>query len=144
MKKMLLVGTFVLLGTAGLARADGPNPIELRQAGLDLLAGDFAAIRTVVAAKGDLKGVESAAKAIQRWAALMPELFPAGSDKGPTKAAPEVWSDNAGFVKAAAALGDAAGKLAAMAKAGDEAGLEAQVKLVGAACGACHKDYRQK
>ncbi len=144
MRKVLLLGAVALLATAGLARADGPNPIEVRQTALDLLNGDFAGIRAVVASKGDVKTLELPAKAIQRWAALMPSLFPAGSDKGETKAKPEIWTDNAGFVKAAQKLGDVAGKLAELAKAGDAAGVEAQVKLVGGACGACHKDYRQK
>jgi len=144
MRKALLFGATALLATATMARADGPNPIEIRQAGLDLLSADFAGIRAVVEAKGDIKKLEPSAKAIARFAALMPALFPVGSDKGETKAKPEIWSDNAGFVKDAAALGAAATKLAELAKAGDADGVAAQVKAVGAACGACHKDYRQK
>ena len=144
MKKALFLGAVALFAAAGIARAEGPNPIEIRQTALDLMSADFAGIRAVVASKGDVKTTEAGAKAIQRFAALMPQLFPAGSDKGKTKAKPEIWSDNAGFVKAAMALGDAGGKLAVLAKAGDAAGVAAQVKLVGAACGACHKDYRQK
>jgi cytochrome c556 len=144
MRKALLLGAVALLATAGMARADGPSTIEIRQTSLDLLNGDFAGIRAVVAAKGDVKPLEASAKAIQRFAALMPGLFPKGSDTGDTKARPEIWSDAAGFAKAAAALGETSAKLAVLAKAGDAEGVEAQVKLVGAACGACHKDYRLK
>jgi cytochrome c556 len=144
MRKALLLGATALLATVTMAHADGLNPIEIRQTGLDLLNADFAGIRAVVEAKGDIKKLEPAAKAIARFAALMPALFPAGSDKGETKAKPEIWSDNAGFVKAAAAMGAAATKLAELAKAGDADAVAAQIKEVGAACGACHKDYRQK
>ncbi len=145
MRKVLFLGALALLATNGLALADGPNPIEIRQTGLDLMSGTFAGIRAVAAAKGDVKTLEAPAKAIQRFAALMPGLFPKGSDTGGnTKALPAVWSDAAGFAKAAATLGETAGKLAELAKAGDAEGVDAQIKLVGAACGACHKDYRAK
>ncbi len=144
MRKAILLGAAALLATVSMARADGPNPVEIRQTGFDLLSANFAGIRAVAAAKGDVKTMEASAKAIVRFAALLPALFPAGSDKGETKAKPEIWSDNAGFMKAAAAMGAAAEKLAALAKAGDADGFAAQVKEVGAACGACHKEYRQK
>jgi cytochrome c556 len=144
MNKPLLLCAAMLLATAGLARAD-VNPIEVRQTGLDLLAADFAGIRAVVAAKGDVKTLENPAKAMQRWAAVMPSLFPKGSETGGnTKALPEIWSDMAGFQKAAADLGVEAGKLAVAAKAGDADAVAALVKPIGDACGACHKTYRAK
>ena len=144
MRKILLLGAVALLATLGSARAEAPTPIEMRQTGLDLLSGTFGGIRAVSAAKGDVKTLEAPAKAMARWAALMPGLFPMGSDTGATKAKPEIWTDMAGFEKAAAALGAAATKLAELAKAGDAEGVEAQIKLVGGACGACHNSYRAK
>lgn len=145
MKKALLLGAVAMLAAAGVARADGAGTIEMRQVGLDLLNADFAGIRAVVAAKGDVKTLEGPAKAMQRWAMLMPSLFPKGTETGGnTKAKPEIWTDMAGFEKASMALGAASGKLAELAKAGDADAVAAQIKEVGAACGACHKDYRQK
>src|SRR4051812_9689605 len=108
-------------GTMGAARAQsqGPNIIEFRQVGMALLAGDFAGNRDVAAAKSDVKTLEGRAKAMQRWAALIPAGLPAGTAAGNnTKALAEVWSDNAGFQKAAATMGEAAGKLADAAKSG--------------------------
>ena len=55
MRKVLFLGAVALLATAGLARADGPSMIEIRQTALDLMGGDFAGIRAVVAAKADVK-----------------------------------------------------------------------------------------
>jgi cytochrome c556 len=142
-KTVVLVTMTILAGAAGIARADGLDPIEVRQTGLDLMAGDFAGIRAVVAAKGDLKKLEYPAKAIQRFATLMPSLFPPGSDTGHnTKASPQIWSDRPGFEKAAANLGDAAGKLVVAVHGGDQDAAEAQVKAIDDACGACHKAYR--
>ena len=106
---------------------------------------DFAGIRAVVALKGDVKTLEKPADAMARWIKQFPSQFPPGSDTGHnTKALPTVWSDNAGFVKAANVLADAADKLALLAKAGDAAGVASQVKVVGDACGACHKTYRAR
>ena len=73
-----------------------------------------------------------------------PTTFPAGSDKGPTKALPTVWSDPTGFHRAADNLVATAEKLAQLAKAGDAEAVAAQVKVVGDACSACHRTYRQR
>ncbi len=134
----------MIVAVGGAAYAEGFDPIETRKAGQDLLAGDFGGIKAVIVANGDVKTLEGPAKAIQRWALVFPTLFPAGSDKGDTKAAPAIWSDPAGFQKAAVALSNAGATLAAAAKAGDATAVAAAFKGVGEACGACHKDYRLK
>ena len=98
-----------MLAGLGVARADGLDPIAVRQAGFDLQNGDFAFIRAVVAAKGDVKPLEVPAKAIAKWTAVIPTLFPKGTETGGnTKALPEIWSDPAGFQKIALAATDAA------------------------------------
>lgn len=119
--------------------------IEARQAGQDMLAGNFAGIQATLAAKGDVTKVAGSAAAMARWARNLPTLFPAGTETmHNTHALPAVWSDHAGFVKAANDFADAADKLSALAKAGDTAAMPDQVKAVGAACGACHRTYRQR
>jgi cytochrome c556 len=119
--------------------------IEARQAGQDMLSGSFDGIRATLAAKGDVTKLADSAKAMARWARNLPTLFPAGTDKlHNTHALPAVWSDHAGFVKAANDFADTADKLSALAKAGDAAGMADQVKAVGAACGACHRTYRAR
>ena len=142
MIRILGFAAAVLVGLGGAAQAQGIDPINTRQTGLDLLSGTFANVRNVVAANGDVKTLEASGKAIQRWGTLMPSLFPPGSDKGATKAAPAIWTDNAGFQTAAAALASAGGMLAGAAKAGDVEAVKASVKAIGDACGACHKGYR--
>jgi len=129
----------------GAARADGPDVIAVRQAGYDLQNGDFAYIRAVVKDKGDVKPLEVPAKAIARWASLIPTLFPKGTETGgDTKALPEIWSDPEGFKKISVAATEAATKLATDAKAGDADAVAADTKLLGEQCGACHKAYRAK
>jgi cytochrome c556 len=133
------------VGGSGAAKADGLDPIAVRQAVMSLQGGDFAYIRAVLAAKGDVKPLEVPAKAIMKSTAVIPTLFPKGTESGgDTRALPEVWSDPAGFQKIAAAARDAATKLAAAAKADDADEVAADTKLLGEQCGACHKAYRAK
>lgn len=126
------------------AHADGPDLIAVRKAGQDLINGNFAYIRSVVAAKGEVKPLEVPAQAIAKWAPVFPSLFPPGTDKGETRALPAIWSDPAGFQKAADALKAAALKLADAAKAGDADAVTADTKELGDTCAACHKSFRAK
>jgi cytochrome c556 len=145
MKRTVVLLAVSMLAAGGIARAADFDPILTRQSGLDLLSGDFSGINAVVKAKGDVKSLENPAKAIQRWAGVMPTLFPKGSETGHnTKALPEIWSDQAGFEKAAADLGEAAGKLVVAAKSGDADAVAIEAKAVGDACGACHRKYRAR
>ncbi len=146
MRKTLALAAALAVAASGLAVAQtGPNPIETRQVAFALLGGNYAGIRAVATAKGDVKTLEGPAKAIARYAAIIPTLFPAGTQTGNgTKALPEIWSDNAGFQKAAAGLGEAAAQLAKVANAGDAAGVDAAIKAVGDACGACHRTFRAR
>jgi cytochrome c556 len=145
MKIRFAVCTVSLLAGMGIAHAEGLDPIAIRQVGMALTGGDFAFIKTTVTAKGEVKPLEVPAKAIARWAATIPVLFPAGTEKGgDTKALPEVWSDRAGFEKDAREMGVAATKLAEAAKANDAEAVAADTKALGEACGACHKGYRAK
>ena len=129
----------------GVARADGPDIIAVRQAGFAMQGGNFAFIRAVVAAKGDVKPLEVPAKAIAKWSAVIPTVFPKGTETGDdTKALPEIWSDPSGFQKIAAKLNEVALKLASDAAAGNADDVASDTKLLGEQCGACHKVYRAK
>jgi cytochrome c556 len=145
MTRKLALVTALVLGLGGTALAQQAfDPIKTRQAGQDLVAGTFAGVKAVITLKGDVKTLEGPGKAIQKWALVFPTLFPAGSDKGETKAAPAIWTDRAGFEKDAMALSAAAEKLSVAAKAGDEPAVAAAFKEAGEACGACHKEFRLK
>jgi cytochrome c556 len=144
MTRKLGLATGLVLALGGAAYAQTFDPIQTRKAGQELVAGTLGGIKAVITLKGDVKTVAGPAEAIQKWALVFPTLFPAGTDKGDTKAAPAIWTDRAGFQKDADALSAAAEKLATAAKAGDETAVAAAYKGVGEACGACHHDYRLK
>src|ERR1700722_10216700 len=145
MTRKLALAAAMILAVGGSALADGIDPIQTRQTGMDLVTGTLLGVKAVVTANGDVKTLEGSGKAIQRWGKVLVTLFPPGSDKGETnKAGPAIWTDNAGFQKAAMGLSTAGETLASGAKSGDATAVAAAFKGVGEPCGACHKDYRLK
>jgi cytochrome c556 len=146
MKRLFLAFALLLLAAPVLtAPAQAQDYIAIRKAGQGLMAGTFGGLRLAVTAKTDVKTLAYPPADMAAWMRVFPSMFPKGTETGGnTKALPAVWSDRAGFEKAAANFIDAATKLSDLAKAGDTEAFAAQVKVVGEACGACHKDYRAK
>ena len=92
-----------------------------------------------------MKGLRDAAKGLAAWGRVIPGMFPDGTQAGhDTHALPAVWTDRAGFEKAAETFWTQADKLAVLAEANDKAGFAAQYTATTQACGACHRNYRAK
>ena len=151
MRRMMLGGLAVAVGMVGLARAaDGialkpDDIIAARQAGFALQGAEATAMKAIVDSGGSVKPLADGAKALAKWGHVIPTMFPDGTQTGhDTKAKPEIWTDRAGFEKAAADYAAAADKLAALAEADDKAGFAAQYKETTAACGGCHRPYRAR
>lgn len=70
--------------------------------------------------------------------------FVPGSDKGETRAKPEVWSENAKFKAGAEKMQDAVGKLATAAKSGNLDTMKAAFGPAAQTCKACHDDFRKE
>jgi cytochrome c556 len=134
----LVAGGMVGGATMALAQAD---VIKARQDNRKAAAAEMRAIKGIVDAKGDVKDAKSHAAKLKELEVAFDGMFPAGSDKGETKALPTVWSDMAGFKKAGA---DAVAAYDKMAAATDLAALTAAFADTGKACGACHNTYRAK
>ncbi|MBZ9815034.1 c-type cytochrome [Mesorhizobium sp. CA7] len=139
-----LVIAISVLAFAGSAYAD---PIQGRQALMKergKLAGQISKV-----VKGetpfDAAAVLDALKALQANAEKfdVDTLFPAGSDKGDTTAAPKIWEDMAGF-KAAEDKFLADTKAAVASPPADVDALKAQLNTLGGDCGTCHQTYRIK
>src|SRR5271154_3574281 len=98
MRKSLLVAVIgalaagAMVGGATIALAQG-DVIKERQENRKQTAAAMRAIKGIIDAKGPAAGaVEQAAKP-RTFEPAFAKLFPAGSDKGETKALPTVWSD---------------------------------------------------
>ena len=149
--RRIVMAAAAVVALAGVARAAGPVSVpsdELivqRQAGFDLMQGLASSMKAAVEASQPVKPFSPGAKGIVAWAKVIPSEFPAGTESGhDTKAKPEIWSDSAGFTKAALALQEAAEKLVTLADADDKAGFAAQFEAMGKTCGGCHRAYRAR
>jgi cytochrome c556 len=69
--------------------------------------------------------------------------FGAGTDKGETRAKPEVWSEQAKFRSAADKMQAEVGKLATAAKTGNLDTMKAAFGPAANTCKACHDDFRK-
>jgi len=140
--KLLSAGLFTLLSifiaSELFAQAD---VIEQRQKLMKGQSATAKAIKGAAEAK-DYATVETKAKELMGSADKIVEHFPKGSTAGKTKAKPEIWDKSDDFGKGAKNLRTAASELADAAKAKDDGAVEAKVKGVSGACGACHKAFR--
>lgn len=73
------------------------------------------------------------------WAGFGP-----GTEKGDTKAKPEIWAEKAKFDDYANKLEAELAKLTVAAKSGSLDSVKAATNAVGGACKACHDDFRAK
>ena len=147
MKKFALLAGFAAAIALSPADAQQPKPedqIKQRQAGYRVLGYNFGSLAAMAQDKKPYDKAE-ATRAAHLAAAIAdyPRMFfGEGTDKGETKAKPEIWQKRADFdakmdkmITAVKALPQAAGDPAALKKAVSDAG---------SACKACHDDYRAK
>jgi cytochrome c556 len=69
--------------------------------------------------------------------------FVDGSDKGNTRAKPEIWAEKDKFMAGANKMQEEVVKLNAVAKTGNVDQLKAAVGAVGQSCKACHDNYQK-
>ncbi len=150
MKRLFLaIAAMACLGSALPAAAQFAKPedaIKYRKAAFTVMAAHFG--RVAAMANGripfDAKAAASNAEIATMIAALPYAGFVDGSDKGDTKAKPEIWSERAKFDASATKMQDEMVKFNAAAKTGDIAVIKAAVGGVGQACKGCHDTYRKE
>lgn len=137
----LAAGTMV--GGATIAMAQG-DVIAQRKENRKQAGAAMRAIKAIVDAKGPTAPAVAEAAKLKTLETAFLTMFPAGSDKGDTKALPVIWTDWAGFQAASKASDAAYDKLAVAAGSGNAEALAAAFAETGKTCGACHDKYRAK
>lgn len=140
MKRLLIAGAGLFVAaTAVLAQTD---VIAERKA---LMRGNGAATRVgTQMIRGEVPF--DVAKAREVFSGIVagmdrfPNLFPEGTQTGDTRAAPTIWTENAGFRAAAAKIMEDAKQAAESTT--DLASFQANFQRVGANCNSCHEKYR--
>jgi cytochrome c556 len=149
MRKTLVVALIgamaagAVVGGTTLALAQG-DVVAQRKENRKATGAAFGAVRKIVTDKSDAKAAVPHAAKLKELEASFVKMFPAGSDKGETKALPAIWTDMAGFTAASKAADSAYDKLAVAAGSGDAAQLASAAGDVGKACAGCHDKYRAK
>lgn len=150
MKRLFLAMAAVAsLATALPAAAQFAKPedaVKYRKAAFTVMATHFG--RVAAMANGrmpfDAKAVATNAEIATMMSTLPYAGFVEGSDKGDTKAKPEVWTERDKFTAAATKMQDEMAKLNAAAKTGDQAAIKTAAGAVGQACKACHDHFRKE
>lgn len=137
------------LGAALPAAAQFAKPedaVKYRKGAFTVMAAHFG--RVAAMANGRVPFDAKVAADNAEIATMMSKLpyagFVDGSDKGDTRAKPEIWSERDKFNAAATKMQDEMVKFNAVAKAGDLAALKVAASSVGQACKACHDNYRKE
>jgi len=140
--KLLVAGAVMTLALGSLVAqvsAELPREDAMKEMGKSMKA-----IKGVIDAGGPAADVTAPAQKIAEIAAKIPDLFPQGSDTEDDEAKAEIWTKWDAFTAHGKDLEAAATMLVSAAGGGDMATVGAQFEKVGGACGACHKEFREK
>jgi len=124
---------------------DKEMPQSYRQSYFALLAANFGPM--VSAVKGEIPWDQAR---MEDWANDLAALstldvmrgFVDGSDKGTTRAKPEIWQNKADFTSKMETMHKELATLQKVTAAGDRAAIAIQVGVAGKACKSCHDDYK--
>lgn len=135
----------LLAGIAATAQAEESNSaIVHRQSLYKVAAGHMGGLKSALLLKdGPAANASYHADGIVAAFQRFGEAYPAGSDKGETKAKANIWTDRAGFDKAGKEAYAAATALTEATKSGDQTKSVAAFKALGGTCKACHEEYRK-
>lgn len=147
-KQQLLALTAVFIAMTA-AEAQTPKPedqLKLRKAAYSLMGYTFGSLDAMAGGKRAFNKDEAVrnAELLAQLSTIPKGFFGEGSDKGETRAKPEVWTNRADFDAKMDKMVQETAKLAQTARGGDGAALKKAVQDVDSACSACHDDYRVK
>ncbi|OQW94471.1 MAG: hypothetical protein BWK79_05790 [Beggiatoa sp. IS2] len=148
----LLVGVFSTMWAAENAtppsttkqepvKAAQTDPIKHRHEVFEEVGKNMKAAKKIVG-NGKSDALLANAKKVQELTTDIPALFPQGSDKGKTDAKPVIWEKWEDFKKAAQDASTKAGAFVTAVEGDDKAVIKTAFGDLGAACKACHKDFK--
>lgn len=148
---MKILSTFIVAATAALMAAPASaqfakpeDAIKYRKSALFVMQQNFGRVAAMAAGKAPFDAkVAAESAAVAEFVGKLPwAAFGDGTDKGDTKAKPEIWTDRAKFNENAEKLQAELAKLNAAAKTGNLDSIKAAVGAVGGTCKACHDAFR--
>ncbi|HYW57218.1 MAG TPA: cytochrome c [Polaromonas sp.] len=137
---------FTMAAPAAAQFAKPEDAIKYRQSALTVMAAHFGRVGAMANGRVpfDAKVAAENADIVADMAKLPWAGFMAGSDKGNTKAKPEIWTEQAKFKEHSDKLVAESTKLAAAAKTGNLDNLKTAFAATAGTCKACHDAYRKE
>jgi cytochrome c556 len=135
------------LSVPAMAQFQKPeDAIKYRKAALTVMATHFGRIGAMASDKApfDAKVAAENAAIVETMSKLPWAGFVAGSDKGETRAKPEIWAEQAKFNKGADDMQAAVAQLNTAAKTGNLDAIKTAFGAAGKSCKACHDAYRKE
>ena len=146
--QLALTGALVALSLPAAAQFDKPeDAVKYRQSSLFVMGQHFARVGAMANGRVpfDAKVAADNAEIVAAMAKLPWAAFGPGTDKGaPTKAKPEIWTEQAKFKDAGDKAMAETAKLAAAAKTGNLDALKTAFAATAGTCKACHDAYRSQ
>jgi cytochrome c556 len=144
--QLALTGALVALSLPAAAQFAKPeDAVKYRQSSLFVMGQHFARIGAMANGRipFDAKAAADNAEIVAAMAKLPWAGFGPGTDKGaPTKAKPEIWTEQAKFKDAGDKAMAETTKLAAAAKTGNLDALKTAFAATAGTCKACHDAFR--
>ena len=145
---LLLATAAMTLASAASAQFAKPeDAIKYRQSGMFMMGQHFGRIGAMVNGRipFDAKVATENAEIVAELSKLPQAGFGPGTDQGaPTKAKPEIWTEQAKFKELHDKRTEAAVKLVAAAKTGNLDTLKTAFAATADTCKTCHDTYRAK
>jgi cytochrome c556 len=134
--------TLALPAAAQFAKPE--DAIKYRKSALFVMQQNFGRVAAMAGGKAPFDAkVAADSAAIAEYMSKLPWAgFGEGTDKGDTKAKPEIWMDKAKFDDYALKMQSEMGKLNAAAKTGSLDSIKTAVGAVGGSCKTCHDAFR--
>ena len=143
---VLAAAAFALAAPAQAQFAKPEDAIKYRKAVMTLQGAHFGRIAAMASGRVPFDAAVAAENAaiLETVTKLPLAGFSPGSDKGDTKAKPEIWTDTPKFKMVGEKLGADAIKLSAAIKGGNMDAVKLAVGAVGGDCKSCHDDFRKE
>jgi cytochrome c556 len=143
----LCTATGLLAALPASAQFQKPeDAIKYRKAAFTVMANHFGRIGAMANGKApfDAKAAAENAALVAELASLPGTAFGPGTDKGETRAKPEIWSEADKFKAGMSKMVEETAKLNAAARTGDLAQLKTAFGAAAQTCKSCHDNFRKE
>ena len=144
--QLALASLAVTLSVPAFAQFAKPeDAIRYRKSALFVMQQNFARVAAMAGGKApfDAKLAADSAAVAEYMSKLPWAAFGDGTDKGETRAKPEIWKELGKFKEYSEKMQSEMAKLADVAKAGNLDAIKSAVTATGGSCKTCHDAYRK-